>query len=235
MGANPENAIERKIRRDLRVRRPAGMARARSADPRKIPVVQRVVVRRRRVSRPVAGQATRRMRKRIDNITRDSDSYRAQNGAEESVLAPPRRRRKRLSLHAFSVLDALSSAPPPSSTLDRLISGREQGRLRCSGNQNAAPGCPCTPLSSGPEPCPGTHCRGPAAGVAFRLLAAWASCAHLQVVPCLHRGYASPVRWERSPLRPVAFSDAVHWRCLSASAAAKQYRPSRSPFSAPPC
>ncbi len=89
----------------------------------------------------------------------------------------------------------------------------------------------------GPARPAGDACEleGSLAGVAFRFPAAWVSCPHLSVVPCLGRGCRSGVRWERGPLRPVAFINAVHWQCLSAGAATKWARTLRSPISAPPC
>ena len=183
------------------------------------------------MSRPVAGRAVRRVRNQVDNITLDSDSYRAQNGTPESGCAPLRRWRKRLSFHAFWVPDALSSVPSPSSTLDRLISSREQGRLRCSAIQNAARGCPCAALSSAPEPCPGTRCRGPTAADpgtgpgATRDRGCVPFCGCLGFVRTspdgsvspqgrVRRGCASGVRWQRGRPGPVGFFNDGHWRCL---------------------
>ena len=63
---------------------------------------------------------------------------------------------------------------------------------------------PARPSGGGREP------ARPAAGVAFRCPAAWVSCAHFPASPCLRRARASGDRRECAPLRPVAFSGAVH-------------------------
>ncbi len=165
---------------------------------------------------PRCGSGKARPQKRIDNITRDSDSYRAQNGAAEfrPVLLPSRR--KPLYFHSLSVPSARSDARSPSSTLDKLISSREWRRWRRSGNENAAHGCSCAALSSGPERFPGTRCRGCAPSSGCLGFVRTSPDGSMSPQRRARRGCASRLRWERGPVRPVAYSDAVHWRCLSA-------------------
>ena len=86
------------------------MAPTGPVDAGRIYLFQRVVVCSGRNSVPGAGRAERRAQERVDNITLDSNSYRAQNGAAETGPAPPRCRRKPLSFRPFSVPDARSGA-----------------------------------------------------------------------------------------------------------------------------
>ena len=123
----------------------------------------------------------RRAQEQFDIFTRDSNSYRAQNGATEPGPAPPRCRCNALAFRCFSAPDARSGArrascapdgpaqcresPPAGHSREshRALWQRRNRTCPCGcGNKTAAHGWPCAALAAGLKRAPATRCPVPA-------------------------------------------------------------------------
>jgi hypothetical protein len=123
---------------------------------------------------------------------RPTGRYQDRNGG---VRLAPETRAPRTALRARRFRRGRNRRPQPAAPF----------RRRCA----AEPG-PARPAGAGREP------PGPAAGLAFRLPIAWASCAHLPTVPCLRWARPQGTRF-RSQVgtRPIASSCIFQCRPLA--------------------